>query len=416
MPTVRASLASFFSGIATKRLSAVEARPERSNQHEFNGVVALKQLLGSTRRSFDAHFLWLSDDEQEALSCYDFATWYDARERHPNRSEYRLYFPSTPVTAKASDGDLLVVARTPDDSLLILIAKSGSTAEAQVRWLFDLRVIQSNLFTVKEIPANQPVPGFAGRFILEELGIDTTPEAPDQLEILLNRFGASFPATNEFSEFARKSVPEVSAEDPDAALIAWMEREEALFRTLERHIVGERLKAGFGSGEPDVDAFVKFSLSVQNRRKSRAGYALENHLESILRSWRVNYSRGGKTENNARPDFLFPGASEYRSPTFPEARLTMLGVKSTCKDRWRQILSEAARIRPKHLLTLEPGITENQTAEMQSQSVQLVLPKALHPTYSSAQQAWLIDLGSFLTLVQRRQALSGRGDQANREP
>lgn len=45
---------------------------------------------------------------------------------------------------------------------------------------------------------------------------------------------------------------------------------------------------------------------------------------------------------------------------------TMLGVKSTCKDRWRQVLSEAKRIDNKHLATLEPGISENQTAEMQA--------------------------------------------------
>lgn len=402
MPTARGSLATYFSGIAAKRLSSVEAHPERSNQHEFNGVVALKQLLGSERRKFNARFLWLSDDEEEALSCDDFATWYDARERHPTRSEYRLYFPSTPPTAKASDGDLLIVARTPDDSLLILIAKSGSTAAAQIRWLFDLKVVQPNLFIVTEIAANQPVPGFAGRFILEELGIDATPEAPDQLEILLNRFGATFPATREFSEFARKSLPDVSAEDPDAALIAWMDREETLFRTLERHLVGERLKEGFGSVEPDVDAFVKFSLSVHNRRKSRVGYALENHLESIFRTKGVNYSRGAKTENNARPDFLFPGASEYHSLNFPEARLTMLGVKSSCKERWRQILSEAARIRPKHLLTLEPGISENQTEEMRTQMVQLVIPRLLHPTYSATQAAWLMSLGEFVDHVAKK--------------
>ncbi len=52
----------------------------------------------------------------------------------------------------------------------------------------------------------------------------------------------------------------------------------------------------------------------------------------------------------------------------------MLGVKSTCKDRWRQVLSEAARIPDKCLLTVEPGISENQTNEMQANRLQLVLP------------------------------------------
>ena len=42
----------------------------------------------------------------------------------------------------------------------------------------------------------------------------------------------------------------------------------------------------------------------------------------------------------------------------------MLAVKSTCKDRWRQILAEADRLPVKHLLTLEPGISVAQTDEM----------------------------------------------------
>lgn len=39
-----------------KTLSAVEARPERSNQHEFNGVAALKDVLGTNRSELNVHF------------------------------------------------------------------------------------------------------------------------------------------------------------------------------------------------------------------------------------------------------------------------------------------------------------------------------------------------------------------------
>ena len=42
----------------------------------------------------------------------------------------------------------------------------------------------------------------------------------------------------------------------------------------------------------------------------------------------------------------------------------MLGAKSTCKDRWRQVLAEDEKISRKHLLTLEPGISEPQTHQM----------------------------------------------------
>jgi len=177
------------------------------------------------------------------------------------------------------------------------------------------------------------------------------------------------------------------------------------FRRLERHVVGEQLKAGFLSlNEPDVEGFIAFSLSVQNRRKSRAGYSLEHHLDALFTAREIKFTRGAETENRNKPDFLFPGATEYRSTEFPSARLTMLGAKSTCKDRWRQVLSEAQKIPHKHLLTLEPGISENQTDEMKAKELQLVLPASLHETYREKQRQWLMNVRQFLELVQSRQA------------
>jgi hypothetical protein len=179
-----------------------------------------------------------------------------------------------------------------------------------------------------------------------------------------------------------------------------MEREEALFRTLERHLVGARLEQGFAG---DVDGFVSFSLSVHNRRKSRVGYALENHLETVFAASGVRFARTAVTESHSKPDFLFPGATEYRDLQYPSDRLTVLGVKTTCKDRWRQVLAEADRVERKHLLTLEPAISAAQTDEMQSRQLQLVLPRALHGSCSAAQQAWLMDVNAFVALVRERQ-------------
>lgn len=63
----------------------------------------------------------------------------------------------------------------------------------------------------------------------------------------------------------------MTAEDaPDVALMAWLDHEEAMFRRLERRIVSARIEQGFLSGDGvDVVGFLSFSLSVQNRRKSR---------------------------------------------------------------------------------------------------------------------------------------------------
>jgi hypothetical protein len=116
--------------------------------------------------------------------------------------------------------------------------------------------------------------------------------------------------------------------------------------------------------------------------------------------------RGAETENRNKPDFLFPGQAEYRDPAFPADRVAMLGAKSSLKDRWRQVLSEAERVDLKHLLTLEPGVSENQTAEMAAKSLQLVLPKALHASYRPHQQAWLLSLGQFLAVIKAQQKVT----------
>jgi EcoRII C terminal len=401
----RGLLSEYFVGVAVKRLSAVEADTRRSNQHEFNGVNQLKKILGPGRTRFKARFVWLGD-EQEAVAEDGFLTWYDARENHPTRSEYRLYFPASAVSGLAQEGDALFIARRTDESVMVIVTPAKSTIQSQLLWLFDLPDQPALSFAAQEIP--QDTSGqldFAVRYIFDELGIE--PEEPEAglLDALIEPYGVRFPTTREFSGLARNSLPHVSAaDDPDAALLAWIEREELLFRRLERRVVAERIRTGFAAGETtDVEGFLSFSLSVQNRRKARAGSALENHLEALFADCHVRFVRGAETENRNKPDFLFPGAAEYHDASFPTARLTMLGAKSTLKDRWRQVLAEAERIREKHLLTLEPGISENQTEQMRTNMLHLVIPRALHQTFRASQQDWLLSITDFVSLVRDRE-------------
>lgn len=395
-------LSNYFEGIAAKRLSAVEANHRVSNQHEFNGVNRLKKILGTKRCSFSAKFIYLGEDESETTIDTGFVTWYDARKDHPVRSEYRLYYPTTAVSEIAAEGDLLVIGKLPDDSVLVVIVRAGTTFENKVLWLFNLTdESMRGGFTVRAIEdENDSELDFASRIILTELGIEISETDENYLELMLDKFDGKFPETRVFSAFARETLGDISAVDePDKAVIAWMDQEELLFRTLERYFVSERIRDGF----EDVEAFISYSLSVQNRRKSRVGHALENHLEQIFKDNAIAYSRGKITESKAKPDFIFPSIEYYHNPEYPATGLTMLGVKSTCKDRWRQVLSEAARIQKKHLLTLEPGISKNQTDEMAVNSLQLVIPQGLHPTYNVEQQSWLVNVRSFLELVKKRQ-------------
>lgn len=88
-----------------KTLSAVEAEPDRSNQHELNGVAQLKNILGLPRQSFEARFSIRGQDGYLTSSV----TWYDARENHPTRSEHRLYFQTNEVMDLAQEGSTLIL-------------------------------------------------------------------------------------------------------------------------------------------------------------------------------------------------------------------------------------------------------------------------------------------------------------------
>ena len=397
-------LSQYFLDVGYKRLSAVEADVLSSNQHEFNGVTGLKKFLGSEKHTFPARFVYLNDDDPDPITDSGFLTWYDARSNHPTRSEWRLYFPATRVSECAAEGDLLVIGRRPDGTLMVVIAESGSTMENQVRWLFGLTDLAHPGYSFKgEVESDQLRLEFASRLILGQLGVEIEETEDSYLDRMLELFDGRFPTTQEFSKFARSTVKELDIhDDPDALIIAWMDREEVLFRTLEKHFVAERLTQGFKA--EDVDAFITFSLSVQNRRKARAGGALENHLLHLFQGLGIRCAKNPSTEGKSKPDFLFPGKPEYHDATFPDTLLTMLGAKSSCKERWRQVLVEADRITHKHLLTLEPGISTSQTDEMQTRHLQLVLPRPIHPTYTPLQQQWLMPVSAFLEVVRERQA------------
>lgn len=105
-----------------KTLSAVEARPERSNQHEFNGVQQLKRMFGSVGFERQAIFSIRGAEPQEIVNV----TWYDARENHPTRTEYRLYFQTNTVMSRAQEGDNILIGFDASNNLHFILIKSNT--------------------------------------------------------------------------------------------------------------------------------------------------------------------------------------------------------------------------------------------------------------------------------------------------
>lgn len=404
------SVREIFAGAAAKYLTTVDADPLKSNQHEIGGLVKVgfKAHLGEPSKDSEKRFKCLMaylTDESEPETLQDTITWYDTRRNNPQRApEYRLYYKSNSVTERIEVGDFFLIAKMQDNTLILLFTPPGTIIESQLRHLFGLPKITER-FSPAEMPNETLL--FPIKLLLEEIGIAAFDEASSEndLRLLIEKYPNQFPKTSEFSALARSLTDHCFKDDPDTALTGWMEREEALFRAYERHIVAEKLRSGFGDSGDDVDEFISFSLSVQNRRKSRVGYAFENHLTYLFEQFNLPFEKGSGTrvtENKAKPDFLFPCFDAYHDYTYPVEKIFLLGAKTTCKDRWRQVLSEGDRLNKKYLITLEAGITTTQTDEMKAKDLQLIIPNPIKVSYTSKQQNWLLSVSDFISLIESR--------------
>jgi hypothetical protein len=320
-----------------------------------------------------------------------------------------MYFKDTKASNCAEAGDRLFICLLPDCTVLAVIAKGGCTICNQLLWLFGLPNESVSIFSVREnLKGDQERLAYASHFILEQIGIKIEAEPVNYLEDMKERFGTEFPCTALFSEYARSTLSFDPLGNPDDIILCFMEREEALFRAFEVLVMKEAHINRFGDRafhtiDIDHSAMSDFYLTFQNRRKSRVGLSLENHVEFILKQNDIKHDRSKITESNNKPDFIFPGIKEYHDPSFSVSLLTMLGVKHTCKDRWRQILNEASKIKIKHLLTLDVAISENQINQMIEADIQLVVPTSNQSSYPKNYQNQLMSFSDFIQLVRQHQ-------------
>ena len=185
-----------------------------------------------------------------------------------------------------NEGDRLYIAKRNKDDVLFIVVPADSPLSGHVSWLFGLEEATGKEFETVEIRGeHDTVLDFISKYVLDLFGIEFEDPNTDVLDDIIERFGDSFPTTKVLSGVARQTLAEAAdaRDEPDTALMAWLNHEEAIFRRLERRIVSDRITEGFVSDDGvDVDSFLKFSLSVQNRRKSRMGYSFQHHLSAVL--------------------------------------------------------------------------------------------------------------------------------------
>ena len=215
-----------------------------------------------------------------------------------------------------------------------------------------------------------------------------------------------FPQTSEMGKMAQELFNKLNrintesiCQSPDKILLNWYDTELSMFRSLEEKVYKPIYTKPFA----DCQSLIEFSNKILNRRKSRAGKSLEHHLSAIFTAKELMFEEQAVTENNKKPDFLFPNSICYHNFEFPAEDLTVLGAKTTCKDRWRQVINEADRVDEKFLFTLQQGISKNQLKEMADEKVKLVVPQSHIDSYPEEYRESLNTLSGFIEIVKEKQ-------------
>jgi hypothetical protein len=376
-----------------KRLSSNDTGASGAHQvglyvpNRFAFVIApeLSEPKVNPRRAID--FRLLSHRRRSAASLIH----YNNRLRGGTRNECRL----------TGFGGRDYPLQDPDNTSALLVISfhaSGTRADAWLsRNLAEDEYLEASLGGVVE----PGVVGYSGRSIstgptMELAG--TRWMDPVSADELPDAWRSTFPSTTDLTREAVRRVP-AAGMTVDSRLEGRHAWEFALFQGIEAHHLQPVLEAGFS----DAAEFLAAAQAVLQRRKSRAGRSLEQHLAAVFNEEGVAHEAQKETEPGHRPDFLFPSVHRYRNAPAGASDLDMLAVKSTLRDRWRQVLKEADKIPEKHLFTLDEGVSENQYRQIRSEGIRLVVPAGRIPRFPRSVRGDVLSLGSFVTHRLRKQ-------------
>jgi hypothetical protein len=313
---------------------------------------------------------------QDGRITKSVVTWYGKL----TRSEFRLtrFGHDFPFLTPDEVGSLLVIVpRAQDDFLAYVLDLEDDIADVQAK---------------------------LGVEVIDTWGVyrrDLLPPLETQNECIDREFREFASAVSEFPTGLRfalgtrdtleKCISDFAELPSDDRLMRCVEQEYMLFKLVERKLCEPEVCRVFKS----VDDFLGTANSILQRRKSRAGQSLEHHVEDVLKSAGIPFERQPKTVDG-QPDIIIPGAQEYNDSKWPDEKLFMVGIKRTCKDRWRQVTKEAKRLKQRHILTIQQGISQSQLKEMRAARVSLVVPQELHAKYPPEWSGRLLTVERFV--------------------
>lgn len=284
-------------------------------------------------------------------------------------------------------GSLLVISEQEDDYYQAFVLETDDDIETFLSY-FNLSTEQTNqLINVAQLHSEDERMQLAIAAAIDDLQV--FPQTEEMAKIAQGIFNKIYKITDAYV-----------CESPDFILFDWRNVESNLFFALEDKLYRDVYSKPFANCNDLMD----FANTVLNRRKSRAGKSLEHHLSAIFTANSLVFEEQKITENNKKPDFLFPNSECYHNFEFPADDLTILGAKTTCKDRWRQVINEADRVDVKYLCTLQPGISRAQLKEMEAYHVKLVVPQSLVNSYPEEYRDKISNIKSFIAFVKEKQS------------
>lgn len=305
------------------------------------------------------------------------------------RNEYRLtrFGKGFPFLEDENIGDLLVICKKSDDYYEAFVLQTDEDIDEFFASL-NISSTETNGIIPKQFEAtaeDKLMQCFLG--FLKSLKLEF-PTTVDLATNSRNCYNGAYGITSQFIKA-----------NPDREILNWLNAEFQLFKVIENDRYNNRIKTPFKT----VEELVETANTILNRRKSRAGKSLEHHLSEIFKTFKLSFATQAVTEDNKKPDFLFPNVEAYYNEKFNAKKLVTLASKTTCKDRWRQILNEADRIKTKHLFTLQQGISKNQLEEMYKYNVCLVVPKQYLTSFPPGFRERILTLDSFVNHIQATQ-------------
>lgn len=121
------------------------------------------------------------------------------------------------------------------------------------------------------------------------------------------------------------------------------------------------------------DVFYDICKSAKQARVSRAGGSFETHMTSMLRDGGIPHVPQAVFDGS-RPDFILPSREIYQNVCTRQSEAIVLTLKTTLRERWKQIVSESTGC-PIFLATLDESVPGSTLEKLASRGIILVVPE-----------------------------------------